>query len=227
ETVVLSEILELRRPGVPVQIGAVTGPREATAQPEAAALVPEVIYLQGEPWPRRLLGGLATAARHPLGTARAVRAQATHPSRAGLRHLAQAFLLVRAIRRLGPVHVHAHFVHVPASVTYLAHLQSGVPFSFTAPAKDPYTTDVARGAHPAGSRRRLADRGRRPGASRPGEARRRARPSGAGAARARQASGRAAVGLRRGLSLRAVALRSGQRRPGRDPQRAPGGARSR
>jgi len=149
ETFVLNEILELRRQGVPVQIVAVTDPREATAQPEAAALVPEVIYLQGEPWPRRLLGGLATAARHPLGTARAVRAQATHPSRAGLRHLAQAFLLVRAIRRLGPVHVHAHFVHVPASVTYLAHLLSGVPFSFTAHAKDLYTTDVARVARRA------------------------------------------------------------------------------
>jgi glycosyltransferase involved in cell wall biosynthesis len=37
-------------------------------------------------------------------------------------------------------HLHAHFAHGPAAIAYLTHLITGVPFSFTAHAKDLYTT---------------------------------------------------------------------------------------
>jgi glycosyltransferase involved in cell wall biosynthesis len=145
ETFVLNEVLELRRQGLPVQVVAIMDPHEAWAQPEATALVPEVLYLRTPGWSRLVPRLIATAARHPVGTARALGHQARRPSRAAARHLAEALLLVDAVRRQGrPVHVHAHFVHGPGASAYLARTIAGVPFSFTAHAKDLYTTDVTR-----------------------------------------------------------------------------------
>jgi glycosyltransferase involved in cell wall biosynthesis len=44
----------------------------------------------------------------------------------------------------GVSHLHAHFAHSPASVAFYASILSGLPFSFTAHAKDIYTTDPAQ-----------------------------------------------------------------------------------
>jgi glycosyltransferase involved in cell wall biosynthesis len=43
--------------------------------------------------------------------------------------------------RSGVTHLHAHFAHSPTSVTLFTSLLSGLPFSFTAHAKDIYTSD--------------------------------------------------------------------------------------
>jgi glycosyltransferase involved in cell wall biosynthesis len=48
--------------------------------------------------------------------------------------------LARDLRAHGVTHLHAHFAHAPAAVAYMAHLAGGVSFSFTAHAKDLYTT---------------------------------------------------------------------------------------
>jgi len=47
------------------------------------------------------------------------------------------------VDREGAGHLHAHFAHGPAAIAYLTHLVTGVPFSFTAHAKDLYTTPPA------------------------------------------------------------------------------------
>jgi glycosyltransferase involved in cell wall biosynthesis len=57
-----------------------------------------------------------------------------------LRHAIEALWLARDLRRRGAGHLHAHFAHSPAAVAYMVHLCSGLPFSFTAHAKDIYTT---------------------------------------------------------------------------------------
>jgi len=52
----------------------------------------------------------------------------------------------------GVTHLHAHFAHSPAAVAEIASMISGIPFSFTAHAKDLYTTPtghVARRANKA------------------------------------------------------------------------------
>jgi glycosyltransferase involved in cell wall biosynthesis len=66
------------------------------------------------------------------------------PSRARFRHIGQALVLVRRLERLPGVHLHAHFAHPPAAVAYWAHLIAGVPFSFTAHARDLYMTPRAQ-----------------------------------------------------------------------------------
>ena len=65
--------------------------------------------------------------------------------------LGEGLLLVDACRGLGPTHVHAHFAHGPAAASYLAHLVAGTPYSFTAHAKDLYTTRADSVAQRAGA----------------------------------------------------------------------------
>jgi glycosyltransferase involved in cell wall biosynthesis len=82
--------------------------------------------------PRRYASGLAVARRRFLRT----RNPAT------LRHFLQAgYLVNHFLPGTGVVHLHAHFAHSPTSVALFASKLSGLPFSFTAHAKDIYTSD--------------------------------------------------------------------------------------
>jgi glycosyltransferase involved in cell wall biosynthesis len=82
--------------------------------------------------PRRYAAGLAVARRRFLRT----RNPAT------VRHFLQAgYLVNQCLPGRGVAHLHAHFAHSPASVALFASELSGLPFSFTAHAKDIYTSD--------------------------------------------------------------------------------------
>ena len=61
---------------------------------------------------------------------------------ATLKHLLQAGYLTNNVllKDKDIVHLHGHFAHSPTSVTLFASLLSGTPFSFTAHAKDIYTS---------------------------------------------------------------------------------------
>jgi glycosyltransferase involved in cell wall biosynthesis len=146
ETFVLNEMLELQRQGIALRVYALADPRETQIDPEAARLRPQVIYLH-DPHQRirswcRLMGGAGLQAlQHPLGALRVVWALATvHRSLPSLRHAIEGLWLARDLRRHGVQHLHAHFIHSPAAVAYLAFLSGGPPFSVTAHAKDLYTT---------------------------------------------------------------------------------------
>ncbi|MDF1593835.1 MAG: glycosyltransferase family 4 protein [Desulfobacterales bacterium] len=61
---------------------------------------------------------------------------------ATIKHLFQAVYLVhRLLPDSGVTHLHAHFAHSPTSVAMFAGLLADLPFSFTAHAKDIYTSD--------------------------------------------------------------------------------------
>jgi glycosyltransferase involved in cell wall biosynthesis len=146
ETFVLNEMLELQRQGIALRVYALADPLETQIHPEAARLRPQVIYLH-HPQQRirswcRLVGGAALQAlQQPLGALRVVWALATvHRSLPSLRHAIEGLWLARDLRRHGVEHLHAHFIHSPAAVAYLAFLSGGPPFSVTAHAKDLYTT---------------------------------------------------------------------------------------
>jgi glycosyltransferase involved in cell wall biosynthesis len=142
ETFVLNEFLELRRQGLSVRLYAVMDPSETAVQPEAAALRHEVGYLRPGSWLAMVPGMAGAAWRHRIGLPAVVRLLLSRRSLATLRHCGKALVLVDELDRIGAVHLHAHFAHGPAAVAYLAHLVSGIPFSFTAHANDLYTTPV-------------------------------------------------------------------------------------
>ena len=146
ETFVLNEIIELQRLGLDVVIYALEDPREGLVHPEAERLRPSVTYLHrpGRGWGswRRLVAGASVQAlTNPRGAFRVVWSLvATHRSLPSVRHALESLWLARDLRRRGARHLHAHFAHSPAAIAYMVHLASGVTFSFTAHAKDLYTT---------------------------------------------------------------------------------------
>jgi glycosyltransferase involved in cell wall biosynthesis len=76
---------------------------------------------------------------------------------ATIKHLLQAgYLCQKLLPPSGCVHLHAHFAHSPTSVAFFSHLLSGLPFSFTAHAKDIYTSDPRQLAEKAAAARFIA-----------------------------------------------------------------------
>jgi glycosyltransferase involved in cell wall biosynthesis len=146
ESFVLNEILEVRRHGLETVVYALEDPREAIVDPRAAELQPEVRYVHrpgrgGRSWARLIGGAALQGAARPRGALRVAWAVArTHRSVPSLRHAIEGMWLARDLRARGVTHLHAHFAHAPAAVAYMAQLAGGVPFSFTAHAKDLYTT---------------------------------------------------------------------------------------
>jgi glycosyltransferase involved in cell wall biosynthesis len=146
ESFVLNEILEVRRQGLEPVVYALMDPLENLVSPAAKQLCPEVIYLHdsGKParsWRRLIFGAVAQVMRRPLGALRLAWALlSVHRSVPSLRHAVEGLWLARDLRLRGVTHLHAHFAHSPAAVAYMARLAGGPQYSFTAHAKDLYTT---------------------------------------------------------------------------------------
>lgn len=140
ETFILREFLELRRQEIPVDLYAIMDPHESHSQPEALAHVPEVTYLQTDRLLNELPLALRAARRHPWGSFKAAAFAASRHSRPALRNLIHAMVLVAHLDRRGPTHLHAHFLHSPAAIAFIAHKISGQRYSATGHAKDIYTT---------------------------------------------------------------------------------------
>lgn len=152
QTFVLSEIRFLERIGVNIRIFAITDPREPVVQPEVSAVRAPVEYLDrpfAGRW-RALFEHGRLLARFRQRYVRALREvlgkkeidagyRVASRSRCFLYALRLADSLDRLERqgtRVG--HVHAHFAHDPALVALLAHLLTGIPYSFSAHARDLY-----------------------------------------------------------------------------------------
>ena len=147
ETFVFNEIVELRRQDIPLRLFAIMDPHEPHVQPEAAAMRQEVSYLRKDDEWQTWIGlwgcMIAAAFAHPRGFAGAVRFALSRGTLTTWKHLAEATRLVRMLDAMNAGHLHAHFAHGPSSVAYLAHRICGISFSFTAHAKDLYTTNPA------------------------------------------------------------------------------------
>ena len=146
ETFVLNEFLEMGRLGLDTTLFALMDPGEKVVNPAARVVQAQVRYVSiaDRPWHSRwrlLRGAVVQLATHPRGLLRVLWALlSVHRSMPSLRHAIEGAWLARELRRLGVDHLHAHFAHSPAAVAYMARLAGGPPFSFTAHAKDLYTT---------------------------------------------------------------------------------------
>lgn len=150
ETFISNEIRLLEERGIPVHIFSMRKPRESFCHPSVKKIQARVDYLPETIISRRLPGLLKhnalLAAHRPARYAAALklalqRFRRTRKS-ATLKHLLQAGYLVNfGLAQRGIGHLHAHFAHSPTSVALFSSLLSGLPFSFTAHAKDIYTSD--------------------------------------------------------------------------------------
>src|SRR5260221_3212744 len=148
ETFILHEMLALEARGMRLHVYSLLDPAEATVHPDVDRLAAAVTYLPCATLSH--LGQLARAharllRRDPRRYLQALRLALTrsHPL-VGLRHLLRAGWLGLELEREGIRHLHAHFAHGPAATAQFVHALTGLPYSFTAHAKDIYTTAPAR-----------------------------------------------------------------------------------
>jgi glycosyltransferase involved in cell wall biosynthesis len=143
ETFILNEILELERLGFRMEVFSLLRERSGVRHAEADALVERCVYATGSPralaaaqlhWLRRRPGAYLRA------WWRALRGNAGSPKfllRAPMAVAAGA-LFAREAERRGVERLHAHYATHTALAAYVAHLLSGLPYSFTAHAHDIY-----------------------------------------------------------------------------------------
>jgi len=141
ETFILHEVLELERQGLPLRIFSLLEPAGKVNKAVQDVQAPVTYVPHG--FPSGMLILFAAAARrflkHPwtfLGICLAALMRFHHP--ATPRHLFYAAYLATQLEQEGITHLHAHYANTPATVALLAHQFTGIPYSFTAHAKDIY-----------------------------------------------------------------------------------------
>ena len=149
ESFISTEILLLESLGIPIEIYSLRQPREAFSHEHVKAIRAPATYIPEYVLPHfQTLLKSNTALWKVLGPhytrclAGALRRAWERKKLATVRHFLQAGHLtaVRLIHR-SVSHLHAHFCHTPASVALFASELTGLPFSFTAHAKDVYITE--------------------------------------------------------------------------------------
>ncbi|MDH5285176.1 MAG: glycosyltransferase [Betaproteobacteria bacterium] len=144
ETFVAQELAALERRGLVLALYSLRRPTDASAHPVHDEIAAPVDYLPEylHEAPGRVLRAWASARRLPgYGTALAAfRADfARDRTRNRVRRFGQALVLAAELPAdIG--HLHAHFLHTPASVARYAALMRGLPWSVSAHAKDIWTT---------------------------------------------------------------------------------------
>lgn len=152
ETFISNEILRLEQLGFDIVIFAMRKPRESFHHQSVKEIGAEVHYLPTHLYRNflaLLLPNIALLCSSPRRYMRALkfacRRFARNKNQATFKHLLQAGFLVNRLGHLPTPktinHLHGHFAHSPTSVTMFASLLSGLPYSFTAHAKDIYTSN--------------------------------------------------------------------------------------
>jgi len=152
ETFISNEIYLLEKLGFSIHLFSMRQPRENFTHDSVKKIRARVDYLPEtllKPLPRLIYHNSRLAAKRPKLYVAVLKAawrrfQRTRKS-ATIKHLLQAGYLVNHLLEASrTTHLHAHFAHSPASVAMFASQLSGLPFSFTAHAKDIYTSDPAQ-----------------------------------------------------------------------------------
>ncbi len=144
ETFIAQEIRALEARGLTIAIVSLRRPIDPYTHPVHAEIGAPVSYLPEYLWrePARVWRAWRAARRRP-GYRRALRtwlrdlARDPTPNRG--RRFGQALVLAHELER-AVVHLHAHFLHTPASVARYASLLTGLPWSVSAHAKDIWTS---------------------------------------------------------------------------------------
>ena len=143
ETFIAQEILALERRGIDIVIVSLRYPTDRFTHPIHAEIRSPAHYLPEylHEAPGRVLGAWTEARRLP-GYTRARRMWladlARDRTRNRVRRFGQALVLAAELGRVGSIH--AHFLHTPASVARYASAVLGIGWSFSAHAKDVWTT---------------------------------------------------------------------------------------
>lgn len=146
ETFIAQEILELERQGEEVHVFAL-GPNDNPAPhswlSEISASVTHCDHLPlSNAWKWLHRRSVDTPDRK-CELERVLQLAFRYPTRQGRLRLTEGVAVSQAAEAAGVDHLHAHFANEPTFVTLLAHTITGIPFSYTAHAKDIYAKGPA------------------------------------------------------------------------------------
>ena len=139
ETFILNEILAHEATGLELEIFSLRSPVDGRFHQDLGRVRAQVTYVPGQTVKGEQLWATVCEARNDLPAVENILEEGQAEPAA---NVYQAILLARAVRERGITHLHAHFVTVATNVTRLASRLSGVPYSFTAHAKDIYHDEV-------------------------------------------------------------------------------------
>ncbi|MCM3697620.1 glycosyltransferase [Microbacterium oleivorans] len=145
ETFVVTEILAREALGEDLAVFALRPTDDTRFHPELARVQAPVFHLGRPTKPSALWSVLRDAAADPA-LADAIAAHLGDLLAAEVDDAVQAVLLAAAARRERITHLHAHFGSVATTVARLASRLTGIPYSFTAHAKDLFHESVDRAA---------------------------------------------------------------------------------
>jgi len=155
ETFIAQEILELERQGAEVRILTLWDNDVAAEHGWLREIAAPITHCGATPltdsWKWLHRRAIADPESAP-GCEQALTEAFEYPDRRGRHRLREAVAVAKTALETGVEHLHAHFANDPAFVAFLAHLASGLPFSFTAHAKDIYAK-----ALPAATLRRVVE----------------------------------------------------------------------
>jgi glycosyltransferase involved in cell wall biosynthesis len=139
ETFILNEILELERRGLRIVVFSMKTPNETLRQPRVRQVRAPIWVIPSfrgsQLWPH-IISHLGCLLRFPKRYITTLLFVWKRRTRAAWSKFFFAPYIVRQARAAGVEHFHAHFASGPARQAKLASLLSGIPFSFTAHAKD-------------------------------------------------------------------------------------------
>ena len=140
QTFVLNEILSLEERGLDLRIFSAKDPTEQLVNAKVADVRAPVFYLafHGR-YSKIFFGNLRIASRQPGRYLKTLAHALGYGRRDILRRFFQAGYLAEQLRRDSVAHLHAHFATAPATVAMFTHELTGVPFTFTAHARDIYS----------------------------------------------------------------------------------------
>lgn len=141
ETFIVNEILAHEAAGLDVEIFALRPPKDTHFQDIIAQVRAPVTYISAK---RVKAGELWTALEEASRTDPAQWSALEWAWGADVQDLYQGLCLAAQARQHGIEHFHAHFANVATTVTRLASHFTGLPYTFTAHAKDIFHEDVAR-----------------------------------------------------------------------------------
>lgn len=142
ETFIVSEILAREAAGERLTIFSLRPPVDPRFHPELARVAAPVRYIDRPTKPSVLWAALRDAAADQPAIARGLGAALPQLLAADVDDAVQAVILARAALEAGVTHLHAHFASMATTVARLAALLTGIPYSFTAHAKDLFHRDV-------------------------------------------------------------------------------------
>ena len=150
ETFILNEILGLEQLGWDLHIYALKRPADEPVHPGVGQVKAPVTYIPAllstvsRLEPLRILAAHARmVVTRPVRYVAALRRYFGKTAETRIKEFLQAGYLAASLERDGITHLHAHFANTPTAVAEIAHWLTNIPFSFTAHAKDIYTSNEA------------------------------------------------------------------------------------